>query len=618
MLDSRIVGATDEKLTQHSLSESGMKGGVILKFKIKSHYLFFLFILALSIFLGHIQLTEPKLPDNFTDKIITLENLNNSLEPSLDMAMSHVYNIAKNPHPSGSREIVEVRKYLLSQIEKMGLNYELQEFDYDILQKVKLYFYNKNKDGDPLLKNSYDNRAKSAGFDTYEDYMGSLYPSKRLQHIIVRIGPENPEYQIMMVAHYDGTANGPAAADDGISVASLLETMRILSKSKEQKNSIYFLLTEGEELWDYDSSKIVGSSYFVNNFDLSNIDLVANFEARGNHGILGMFETSENNKNIVKMLSANLENKWIFSFSNAVYKIMPNGTDLTHFLEKGCRGINFAMIGGADSYHMPTDSYENLSRKSAYQYLKTTTELGQYFKNADFSNIDSNEDAMSFSFFRGKTIVLSDNLMKVFGISISIVFISLLVVLIVKKIVPLKEFCISLGLYLLTLPIAYRLMSLMARKLDRYLKSHSELLPLIFNCVISFALMTIFIFIAKKFFKVKNDSFKSAFMFVFALLSGVSAVIMNSASYFFSIPLFLMCIDKLIENFYIKENDKLKLSLSITVKLVIIFVTCMLFIPMLEILQLAIPEQYMWLNSVLTTLSILPILSSFMQQGRHI
>ena len=179
-----------------------------------------------------------------------------------------------------------------------------------------------------------------------------------------------------MIAHYDSEGNSPGAADDGVAVASLLEAMRILSYQEDVKNSIYFLLTDGEEIGS------VGADYYCKNplIKSDTINLAVNFEARGNKGVPFMFETSNNNKEIVKIISKNVSKKWMFSWSNALYKIMPNITDLNKFLEMNYSGINFAMIDGFQNYHSPGDNYQNLSRKSANQYLNTTIDLVIIFK----------------------------------------------------------------------------------------------------------------------------------------------------------------------------------------------------------------------------------------------
>ncbi|NNC74289.1 MAG: hypothetical protein HKN93_02135, partial [Acidimicrobiia bacterium] len=47
-------------------------------------------------------------------------------EFSASRAMEHIVEIAQHPHPMGSSEIVEVRRYLVVELEGMGLEVDLQ------------------------------------------------------------------------------------------------------------------------------------------------------------------------------------------------------------------------------------------------------------------------------------------------------------------------------------------------------------------------------------------------------------------------------------------------------------------------------------------------------------
>lgn len=171
------------------------------------------------------------------------------------------------------------------------------------------------------------------------------------------------------------------------------------AKSKNQlKNDIYFLFTDAEEIY------LWGADTFVkDNPDMiNNIDLVINLEARGNSGTLLMFQTSDRNMGLAKALDKAVSHNTMFSFITAIYKTMPNDTDLTRFLDTGYPGMNFAMVGGSENYHQNTDNYKNLDRDSAYMYFKTTTGLADYLSTVDLNTLESKEDAVYFPFLKGK------------------------------------------------------------------------------------------------------------------------------------------------------------------------------------------------------------------------
>jgi Zn-dependent M28 family amino/carboxypeptidase len=53
---------------------------------------------------------------------------------------------------------------------------------------------------------------------------------------------------VLITGHYDSATSAPGAADNGVSVAAMLESMRALEAGKPLKNDTVFLFTDGEEL----------------------------------------------------------------------------------------------------------------------------------------------------------------------------------------------------------------------------------------------------------------------------------------------------------------------------------------------------------------------------------
>lgn len=401
-----------------------------------------------------------------------------------------------------------------------------------------------------------------------------------------------------MMAHYDSAKEGPGAGDDAVSVASLLECMRILSLKKDMKNTVYFLITDGEE------SGLVGADYFVKNplFDPKEITIVTNFEARGNKGVPLMFRSSENNKNLLKIISENTDKKWTFSWFNDIFKIMSNSTDLGIFINNGYKGLDFAMAQGSENYHKASDNYENLSVKSANQYLKTVTDLAKYFSSIDEIKTDSNENGLVFSFFNGKIIVLSNSFMKIFGIIISVLSIIFLIFAFIKKKYKIKDFLICMSAILISSSFALLLYFLQNQLIRIFSWLTLEIYGLIFISLISLLIMSLFILLVKKFFKIENISLKAVTILIFSILSALSSLMFNSASYIFSIPLLFILISALFEIFL--KNS----SLNLFFKSIEIFIFCMLFIPSIISLQIAIP-YYIFAFYILCIIGSLPTIS---------
>ncbi|WP_066718561.1 M20/M25/M40 family metallo-hydrolase [Clostridium sp. Marseille-P299] len=303
--------------------------------------------------------------------------------------LSDIEAISKEKHPSNSPAIQKVREYLVQEFDKIGCTYETDSF---------------------IVKNEF-----SKNFN--------------LTNFLVKLDAKDTDTGVMFVSHYDSVNSSFGAGDDGVGVAAMLETIRQMSDTTDLKNDIYFLFTDGEEQW------MLGAKYFTEKYMeyKDKIKLVVNLEARGNEGTLLMFETSDNNKAIIQMLNNALSDITAFSFSAAVYKTMPNNTDLTEFFEEGYPGINFAVVDGGENYHTAMDNFENLDRDTAYMFYKTTKELATYLSNADLNNFESSENAVYFPMLKGNIVIVSQTLTVVGNIFLLISTLGLFIYLFLKK-----------------------------------------------------------------------------------------------------------------------------------------------------------------------------------------
>ena len=106
--------------------------------------------------------------------------------------------------------------------------------------------------------------------------------------MLVRIPGRVLGKALLLAAHYDSTRDGPGAADDGASVAAILETLRALKSQPALQNDLICIFTDGEE------AGLLGAEAFVAEHPWAKeIGLVLNFEYRGNRGPFFMFETSQ-------------------------------------------------------------------------------------------------------------------------------------------------------------------------------------------------------------------------------------------------------------------------------------------------------------------------------------
>ncbi|MDP2089665.1 MAG: M28 family peptidase [Flavobacteriaceae bacterium] len=277
---------------------------------------------------------------------------------STERALVHVKEISKKPHFVGTEEHAEVRNYIVSELEKLGLEVEIQK---QVATNIKW-------------------RA-----------------SATLHNILTRIPGENHEEALMLLSHYDSNPHASLGASDaGSGVAAIIEGVRaFLSTHKKPKNDIIILISDGEELG------LLGAKAFVKYHPWAKeVKLVLNFEARGSGGPSYMLlETNRGNKKLIEAFSkANNPFPVSNSIVYSIYKSLPNDTDLTVFREDAnIDGYNFAFIDDHFDYHTAQDSYERLDVNTLEHQGTYLMAMLNYFSQESISDLKSDEDYIFFN-----------------------------------------------------------------------------------------------------------------------------------------------------------------------------------------------------------------------------
>ncbi|HUR80248.1 MAG TPA: M28 family peptidase [Thermoanaerobaculia bacterium] len=194
---------------------------------------------------------------------------------------------------------------------------------------------------------------------------------------------------VLAVAHYDSVGAGMGASDDGMGVATLIESARVL-RGETLRNPVAFLITDGEE------AGLLGAEAFVADEALSrDAAVIVNVEMRGTHGVSNMFETSTGNRWLIRHLAGALPRPQATSFFYAVYNLLPNDTDVTIFKRAGKAAINFAAIRGVNWYHTPNDDLRHLSAATLQHHGDNVVATMRALANADL-DARSNSDATYF------------------------------------------------------------------------------------------------------------------------------------------------------------------------------------------------------------------------------
>lgn len=354
----------------------------------KTAIILMLVVMAVGIGAGYGQMRPPAPPAE-----------SNEQYPAYQRMLANLKAMTAAPHPSGSKELEAVRAHLLAQIREMGLE-----------ANVDAGFYSSaDREAENRDKVAHPRKGGSAVSAPPPEVIEEEGKDLVLHNVWVKLDAPGTDQGVLMLAHYDSKKRTPGAADDMVSVSALLEAMRKQAGRTDLRNDLYFLFTDGEE------ESALGAKAFVKSHPelQDKIDLVLNFDARGNRGGLLMFETSAPNDELMQHFRSARSRPLAFSFVTALYRRMPNGTDLTTFLDAGYPGLNFAIAEGVEHYHQPTDNYENMNRGTAYDYLRTVLEMADYSGRTNLQNGDSAGNSVFFTFFPGQLVLMSDILASV-------------------------------------------------------------------------------------------------------------------------------------------------------------------------------------------------------------
>ncbi|MFP4556803.1 MAG: M20/M25/M40 family metallo-hydrolase, partial [Bacteroidales bacterium] len=195
---------------------------------------------------------------------------------SAQRAFLHTEEIAQAPHMTGSLEHDRVCSYIFDELERIGLQTQIQ----------------------------------STPFVNFDDYI--LYSN--ITNVIGRLPGTDNSKAIMMVGHYDTQPHTPGAADDGVAVAAMLEAAETLKNHHKLKNDIIFLFTDAEEVG------LIGAEAFAEEHPwMEDVGLILNLEARGNKGPAVAFEVSDQNGWLIKEFIKGVERPFAASMMYEVY-----------------------------------------------------------------------------------------------------------------------------------------------------------------------------------------------------------------------------------------------------------------------------------------------------------
>lgn len=431
-------------------------------------------------------------------------------EFSAERAMKHVREIAKEPHPTGSEAHERVIAYIISEMQKLGVEPVKQELTREFMDR-----------------------------DFPVDLSGS-----KAYNIIGKLPGTNSSKAIMLTAHHDSVKFGPGANDDAVGVAALLETLRALKASPPLQNDVVFLITDAEEI------DLLGARAYWNDVNSpyrNEIGMLANFETRGTKGSSLMFQTSRDNGWLVKNFAKTAQNPVSSSLMGDVYAMLPNDTDMTISNSTNISGINFAFGDGWTGYHTTRDNVDNVSLSTLQHHGVNALQVANHFGNIDISE-SKEPDRVYFNLF-GKLIHYPKSSVILLSSLIAIMFLYALVIGLRKKVISVNHLLIGMGgvitAIILSIGINYGLWYVVDHLWAYKLKVRQG--AIFYNnwFELSFLFMTFGIcytlvgWIRKK---ISLVNFWVAGQFIWVILLMVISIYLPGGSYLFMFPLFIQLI----------------------------------------------------------------------------
>lgn len=227
-------------------------------------------------------------------------------------------------------------------------------------------------------------------FSCYSRMRGNVIPCGTVTNLVADILPgQGPA--LVLAAHLDSVPAGPGAGDDGIGVATLLETIRALraapppsSSQKAARHPVIALFTDGEEAGMLGAAAMARDPAFR-----ARIGMMINVDARGNEGQSLLYQTSGGDAALIDLYARSVARPATSSLYAEIYKVLPNDTDMTPFLEAGVSGYNFANIGHVAAYHTPIDDLAGMDARTLQSHGDSVLALTRVLAGADFATLKS-------------------------------------------------------------------------------------------------------------------------------------------------------------------------------------------------------------------------------------
>jgi hypothetical protein len=429
---------------------------------------------------------------------------------SVKRAYTHLAQIARLPHSTGTAENARVRDYITGVCKQAGFSVQIQSTVSTI---------------------NWGQHINAAAINNIIAFKKGQHNSKA----------------VILMSHYDSEPNAPGAGDDGAGAAAMLETANALQKTMPLQNDLILLFTDGEEIG------LMGANAFLKDSSIVNkTGVLINFEGRGNAGPSNMFEVNSENGWVINEYAKSVAHPFANSLGYEIYKKLPNGTDFSPFKEAGITGLNNAYIDGFVNYHSPTDKPKNMDQRSLQHQGDNMLSLAKHFGNLNITATKA-PDASYFNVIGSWFVHYPASWNLIFVTLVDLLFVLFLVAGIRNKQIKIGGFVIGTLLFPVVLAIIY----FAARYLLKFILSRYPMYAHFdgnnsynsgwYFLAMSALAVTIFSFIynlAAK--KISFNSLLAGILLIALLFMNGMQYVIPSASYLLFIPLLFILAERFV------------------------------------------------------------------------
>lgn len=262
--------------------------------------------------------------------------------------MPHLTAVAAEPHPLASQANARVRDLLVERLGEAGLDAWVQR---------------------AVVVPDHDRHAVA-----------------HLENVLGRLsGTRGGGEVALLVAHYDSVAVSPGAADNGTSVATLLEVARALRAGPPLAHDVLILFTDGEE------HGLLGVQAFLQSPWARRVGLVLNFDNPGSSGPSIMYETSAGNAPLVRAFAEHAPSPFASSLTDDLARRRWIESDFTLLRNAGLPGMTFGFTEGFFRNHSMLDTVAHVDPGSLQHQGEYALTLTRAFASGDLGPVRDGE-----------------------------------------------------------------------------------------------------------------------------------------------------------------------------------------------------------------------------------